>query len=175
MKSGGTISLIGLIISLSFDIHQNAILYGFGFTALYIYHYRKNILKATGIRWFILGGLLGLAYYFLFIVLPDPQNFIEYYRFTLATTHPMPIMTFNLVELLKSLRSEIGRYRFGDNPMDLVLMVSAIAYLIIRRKWADRLLLVFLSALMVGFVLLIRNKEFTYSILVYPYLLIMVA
>jgi hypothetical protein len=153
---------------ISVDIHQNALFFALGFGCLYLYHYRKNILRERGTWLFILGVLLGVFYYLFFVVLPHQSDFVNFYGFTLGTTHQLPLLTLNPLAILKSARAEIGRYRFFENSLDFAVIVASIIYLSFRRRKGDRSLLIYTATLFACFVLLVGNKEFEYAIYLYP-------
>jgi len=167
--------LSGLLISLSLDIHWNAIILGVGLFVLYIYHYRAQVLKSSDTWLFILGVSLGLIYYLIVVVMPDPSKFVSFYRFSSEISHPMPLFSFNLMELLRSVREEIRRYGFYQNSVDFIFIFAGMVYLIFRRSKADRLLLIFIATVFLGFVLLTGNKSFEYAIILYPFFILVAA
>ena len=167
--------LTGFMITVSIDIHQNVVLFGLGFTVLYLYHYRKNILRERGIWLFILGGFFGALYYLTVVVLPHKTDFINSYRFAMGTSHQLPLLTFNIKAILMSARAEIGRFRFFDNSLDFAVIVASIVYLAVRRSKEDRTILLYTGILFAGFVLLIGNKEYEYAIYLYPNFMIISA
>ena len=168
-------TLTGLLISLSVDIHQNAILFGLGIFALYILNYGRNVLRERGTWMFIAGGLLGLLYYGVLLLLPGTSAFVDYYRFSLSTTHQMPILSLDILELFKSLRAEIGRYHFFEHDLAFVLIGASIVFMVFRRLKADLALLVFTGTVFAGFVLIVGNKHDIYAILLYPFFMLMVS
>ena len=82
--------LAGLIIALSVDIHQNAILYAMGLSVLYLLTYRKNVFRQTGTWLFIAGGAAGIAYYLAIYILPSLKDTLNYYQFSFVNSHPIP-------------------------------------------------------------------------------------
>ncbi len=167
--------LAGLIIALSVDIHQNAILYAMGLSVLYLLTYRQNVFRQAGTWLFIAGGAVGVAYYLAVYIIPSLKDTLNYYQFSFVNSHPIPIASLNPIDLIKSARDEIGRYHFFDNSLDFVLIGASIIYFAIRRHRADLALLLFVGTVFAGFILLIGNKHDIYAILLYPFLMIMVA
>jgi hypothetical protein len=167
--------LSGLVIGLSIDIHQNAILFIFGLGALYIAYYGRNVIRSYGAWLFALGVLLGLGYYVTVFILPNPGAYFRLFSLSLGNTHQAPITTLNPVNLLKSARAEIGRYHFYENNLDFALIGASFAYLAVRRSRYDRLLLVFSLTVLSGFVLLLGNKHDVYAILLYPFFMLLLA
>jgi 4-amino-4-deoxy-L-arabinose transferase-like glycosyltransferase len=167
--------LAGLLIGLSFDIHQNASLFAIGLGVLYLFNYRFRVLKQSGTWLFVFGGLLGVAYYAFVYVLPNASDFFNYYRFSLGISHQMPLMTLNPLSILKSAREEIGRFHFFENSLDFALIGASVVFLALRRKRADRFLLIFTGSVFIAFVLLVGNKHDIYAILLYPCFMLMVA
>jgi 4-amino-4-deoxy-L-arabinose transferase-like glycosyltransferase len=167
--------LAGLIITLSLDIHQNAILFALGIVVLYIFEYGRKTLRTPGTWVFVLGGLLGLAYYLILLILPSGSAFVNYYRFSLGTSHQLPLLTLDPLELLRSARAEIGRYHFFENSLGFVFIGASFVYLVIRRFRNDNRLLIFTLTVFIGFVLIVGNKHDIYAILLYPYFMLMVS
>ena len=167
--------LAGLLVGLSLDIHQNAVLYALGLAAMYLAFYKSKMLRRSGTWLAAAGGLLGIAFYVAGHILPSPSAYFNLFSFSFASPHKVPIGSLNPLDLLASARAEIGRYHFFDNSLDFVLIGASVAYLAVRRLQADRLLLAFAAAIFAGFVLFIGNKHDIYAILLYPFLMLMVA
>jgi hypothetical protein len=133
------------------------------------------MLRQRGTWLAAIGGLLGLAFYAVVHILPSPSAYSSLFSLSFAGPHKVPIQSLNPLDLLASMRAEIGRFRFFENYLDFVLIGASVAYLAVRRSKADRLLLVFTGATFAGFVLFIGNKHDVYAILLYPFLMLMVA
>ena len=96
----------GLLLGIGQDIHQNAMFFAAGLGILYIYNYRFSILRRRGFWLFIAGCALGIIYYIAFTVAPHWADFQNYYRFSLETSHRMPLLTGDLLYLVKSIIAE---------------------------------------------------------------------
>jgi 4-amino-4-deoxy-L-arabinose transferase-like glycosyltransferase len=167
--------LAGALIIMAVDIHQNAVLFAVASGILYLFWYGKNILRTRGVWFFLLGGFVGVLYYMFVVVIPNQSDFIKFYSFTLGTTHQLPLLSFDPLTILKSARAEIGRYRFFENSVDFAAIVASIVYLTFRRKKEDRTLVVYTVTLLACFVLFVGNKEYLYTIYLYPFFMLMVA
>jgi len=167
--------LAGLLIGLSLDIHQNAVLFMLGFAVLYIVYYGKSVFKSRGTWLFALGALIGIGYFVAVFILPNPEAYFGLFSLSLGNTHQVPITTLNPLRLLQSADDEIGRYHFFENSLDFALIGASIVYITVRRAKYDRLLLSFIAAVFVGFVLFIGNKHDIYAILLYPFFMLLVA
>ena len=167
--------LAGLLVGLSLDIHQNAVLFMIGFAILYLAFYGKEFFKSGGTWLFGLGAAIGIGYYAATFILPDPQAYFNLFSLSLGNTHKIPITTLNPLHLLQSADDEIGRYHFFENSLEFVLIGASTIFLAFRRNRYDRLLLSFITAVFLGFVLLIGNKHDIYAILLYPFFMLMVA
>ncbi|GAB4544531.1 MAG: hypothetical protein Kow0063_38290 [Anaerolineae bacterium] len=167
--------LTGLLIGLSLDVHQNGVLYALGLAAMYLAFYKTRILRQPGTWLVAAGGLLGIAFYVVVHILPSPNAYFSLFSLSFAGPHKVPVQSLNPLDLLASLRAEFGRYHFFENTLDFVVIGASIALLIVRRLQADRLLLAFAAATFAGFVLFIGNKHDIYAILLYPFLMLMVA
>jgi|GEM_PF-1206908 len=167
--------LAGLLVGLSVDIHQNAILYALGLVAMYLALYKARVFRQPGTWLAAAGGLLGIAFYVAGHILPSPSAYFSLFSLSFAGPHKVPVQSLNLLDLLASARAELGRYHFFENSLDFVLIGASIAYLAVRRSQADRLLLAFTAATFAGFVLFIGNKHDIYAILLYPFFILMVA
>ncbi|MEZ4618586.1 MAG: glycosyltransferase family 39 protein [Caldilineaceae bacterium] len=164
-----------LLIGLSLDIHFNGILFAPGLAALYLLSYRQRIFMRSGTWLAALGGLLGIGYYVTVKILPNPEAYYALFQFSYAFTHKLPIAGFNPLEILSSLRAEIGRFHFYDNNLDFALIGASALYLARRQSTADQRLLLYLGCAFLSFVLFVGNKHDVYAILLYPFFLLMVA
>jgi len=167
--------LAGLLIGLSLDIHQNAVLFMLGFGVLYIVNYGKSVFKRRGTWLFSLGAIIGVGYFVATFILPDPEAYFRLFSLSLGNTHQVPISTLNPLILLQSIDDEIGRYHFFENSLAFALISASVVYLLLRRSKHDQLLLSFVGAIFAGFVLLIGNKHDIYAILLYPFFMLLVA
>lgn len=165
----------GLLVGLSLDIHQNGMMFVLGLASMYIVAYRSRVLRSSGAWLCAAGGTLAILYYVIVHILPNPSLHFSTSNFFLGTTHQMPSQSLNPLDLLASLRGEIGRYHFYESNLDFALIGASLAYFIVRRNQSDRLLLAFVGASFTGFVLFVGNKHDIYAILFYPFLLLMVA
>jgi 4-amino-4-deoxy-L-arabinose transferase-like glycosyltransferase len=165
----------GILMGLSLDIHLNGVLFIGGIAFLYLYYYGKRIFRSPGTWFFVAGIGIGLLYYIVVNMIANADNFLDFFRFSLGVSHPMPLLSLDPLELVKSVRDEIGRYHFFENRIDFVVIGASITYLFVRRSLPDKFLLLFAGTVFVGFVFFIGNKHDIYAILLYPYFLIMVA
>ena len=167
--------LAGLLVGLMLDIHQNAVLFMLGFAVLYLANYRTKMFKSSGTWLFALGAAIGIVYYLAAFILPDPEAYFNLFSLSLGNTHVIPITTLNPLHLLQSVDDEIGRYHFFENSLEFALLGASTIYIAYRRNLYDRLLLSFIAAIFLGFVLLIGNKHDVYAILLYPFFMLLVA
>jgi 4-amino-4-deoxy-L-arabinose transferase-like glycosyltransferase len=167
--------LAGLLLGVALDIHQNAALFGLGLVAMYWVTYRRHMFRRRGTWLCAVGGLLGIGYYLAVHVLPNPEGYALFMRFSLSTTNQPPIRTLSLMSWIAAAAHEVGRYHFFQNSLDFALIGAGIAYLSARRSRNDRLLVVFVAVTFVAFVLFIGNKDDIYAVLFYPFLMLMVA
>ena len=166
--------LAGLLVGVMIDIHQNAVLFMLGFFALYLVNYGKGLFRSQGTWLFAGGAALGIGYFLIAFILPDPEAYFGLFSLSLGNTHQVPITTLNPLTLLKSVDDEIGRYHFFENGLSFALIGAGAIFLAYRHNRFDRLLLAFVGAVFLGFVLLIGNKHDVYAILLYPFFLLMV-
>lgn len=167
--------LAGLLIGLSLDIHQNAVLFMIGFAALYLAFYGRRLFMSQGTWFFALGAAIGIGYYVSMFILPNPAAYFNLFSLSLGNTHVIPITTLNPLVLLQSVDDEIGRYHFLENGLAFALIGASTLFSVRRRNVYDRMLLVFVTAVFAGFVLLIGNKHDVYAILLYPFFMLLVA
>ena len=167
--------LAGLLVGLSLDIHQNAVLFMLGFAVLYIAFYGKKVFKSWGTWLFVLGAAIGIGYYLIAFIVPNPEAYFKLFSLSLGNTHKIPITTLNPLRLLKSVDDEIGRYHFFENGLEFALIGASTIFIAYRHKKFDRLLLAFIAAIFSGFVLFIGNKHDVYAILLYPFFMLLVA
>lgn len=167
--------LAGLLLGLSLDIHQNGLIFAIGLAALYLSTYRLRFLRKRGSWLCALGGLVGVAYYLIVHILPNPDAYFDLYSFHMTGVQKPPVMALSLRSLLASACGEFGRYDFFTNNLTLALVGASIAYLLARHSKSDRRLLVFVGTTLAGFVLFVGNKTSLYAILFYPFFMLMIA
>lgn len=167
--------LAAFLIGISLDIHLNGILFAPGLAALYVAVYRQKVLVKSGTWLAALGGLLGIGFFVATKILPNPEAYRAQFDFSYAFTHKLPIAGLNPLDILASLRAEIGRFHFYDNNLDFALIGAGAAYLLVRRSSADRLLLLFTGLTFACFVLFVGNKHDVYAIVIYPFFMLIVA
>lgn len=169
--------LAGLLMGLTSDIHFNGLLFIPGIAVLYLMHYGFNLWRKPG-TWLIgLGGALGLLFYVVVHILPDPEVYSILYGWdaALARTLDVPITNFNLRTILSSLRDELGRYHFYDNNLDFALIGAGFLWLLVRGRKADRRLIVYIVLAVTFFALMVFHQDNLYAILFYPFLLLVAA
>lgn len=166
----------GFLLAVALDIHLNAAVFSFGFGALYLAAYGRSTLRRAETWLFLLGVGLGFAVYGILHFDPG-QDFLGILPsgFALGNTHQPPLMAFDLGRLLRSVEDEIGRYHFYENSLDFALIGASVIFMLTRHARADRLLLSFLAAVVLGFVLIVGAKHDVYAILLYPFFMLMVA
>jgi hypothetical protein len=167
--------LAGLLIGLSLDIHLNGILFVPGLACLYLATYGRQMLVRRGTWLCALGGVVGIGYFVAVKILPSPDAYVAQFNFSYAFTHRLPLAGVNPLDLLASLRGEIGRYHFFDNSLDFALIGASLGYLAMRRSRQDRHLLIYAGTTFLCFVLFVGNKHDVYAIALYPFMVLAVA
>ncbi|HUU35769.1 MAG TPA: hypothetical protein VMW48_17000, partial [Vicinamibacterales bacterium] len=143
--------------------------------ALYLTVYGTQMLVKPGTWLCALGGAVGIGYFLAINVLPNPTAYFALFEFSYTFTHRLPVTELSPLDLLASLRAEVGRFHFFENGLDFALIGASLAYLAARRSSADRRLLVYSGVTFLSFVLFVGNKHDVYAILLYPFMLLAVA
>jgi 4-amino-4-deoxy-L-arabinose transferase-like glycosyltransferase len=167
----------GLILTLSADIHLNGLMFAPGVAVVYLWVYGRSFFRRRGTWLIAAGGALGLFYYVAVHILPNPDVYFKLYAFdaAVARIQNLPIQEFNLRTVASAIRGEISRYHFYDNNLDFGLIGASIAYLISRRSWSDRFLLIFVGMAFLSFTMFVYHKDELYSILFYPFFMLAAA
>ncbi len=95
------------------------------------------------------------------------------FYFVTGAEAQIPLMNPSMI--IESAVRELARYRFRNNPFDLVLILLSGLYLLYRRSRMDRLVLTYIAAAFISAILLSGNKTFLYAINLYPFLMLIVA
>jgi 4-amino-4-deoxy-L-arabinose transferase-like glycosyltransferase len=167
--------LAGVVLGFSIDIHENAVFFIPGVAAIYLVTYRSKLLRKSGTWLIALGGLLGIAYYLAYHILPNPDAYFKLNSYFYEGIHQAPWQSLSLSTLLTSLRYSVGMYHFYDNTLEFALIGASIIYLTFRQQLYDRLLLIFTGTAFAFFVLFQGYKPDFYAILFYPFLMLMIA
>jgi len=167
--------LSGLILGLGFDVHQTSIIFIPALGVLYLLHYGKRVVLARGTWIVAIGGALGMGYYFATHMLPNPEvyNKLMTFYFAPGADAQIPLTRPSLIP--ESIIREFARYRFRENPFDLVMIVLGGLLLLLRRSKADWRLLIYTGVTLVSFILLSSNKTNLYAINLYPFFMLIVA
>lgn len=163
----------GLLVGLSVDVHQNGLFFAPAFAAIYLAHYGRSLLRQRGTWLAALGGALGLAYYLIVFILPSPDTYFKLYSFDFAEVNQIPFQSIG--GIVNAVRTEIGRYRFYDNNLDFALIVAGFVYMLFRCSKLDRPLLIMVAVTFAVFALFRGSKTTFYAILLYPFMVLIVA
>jgi len=166
----------GLLIGIGVDVHLNGGVMAIGLAAVYAVAYGRQVLRRPG-PW-LFGGTAALAFAGLEVPrrLTLGADAVRGVSVALTQSHRPPILDLSLMNLLRSVDNEIGRYHFYENSLDLALIAAALVLLLARRSKADRMLLAFVGTAFAGFVLFVGNKAADmYAILFYPLFMLVVA
>lgn len=162
------------LIGFAINIHQNGLNYVLGFGLMYLVHYGRSLFMKRGTWLAAISGATGIAIFVVMHILPNPQVYFIFYNMYLSSTHQLPVLS--LLGLLRSVFGEIATtFDFDKHFLAFGLIIAAATGLLMRRSQQDRHLLAFIGGSWLGFVLLVGSKTFLYPILLYPFLMIMVA
>ncbi len=165
--------LSGLLIGLAIEIHPNAIIYGSVGVGVYIVIFQLEFWRKRLFWLFTIGMGFGFAFYIAIHILPFPQTYYAISQLQFASTHTPPLLTFSLATILEGFIST-GRLLLKVHPVELLLFLVAVVYLLIRHSKTDRIILPLVFTLLVSFALLVHNKLDYYAVLITPALDILV-
>ena len=166
--------LVGLLAGISLDIHQNGLLFIPGFIAIYLLKFNKKIFQ-KGSLFAVLGGAIGILFYLVVHYFPNPDVFWKLFSFSFSGPHISPFGNLNPIDVLKSIRGEVGRYHFYENNLDFALIGASITYLLARRSASDKILSLFVGVTFISFVFISGKKVDHYAILLYPLFMLIVS
>ncbi|HEY3390446.1 MAG TPA: glycosyltransferase family 39 protein [Prolixibacteraceae bacterium] len=167
--------LSGLILGFSIDVHENAALFIPGLAVVYLFNYQSVLIRKRGTWLVAIGGLIGIAYYVIYHILPSPVSYRLINSYWYETSHYMPILALSFRVILQSLLKEIGSFHFYYNSIDFALLGASLIYLFARRFKSDISLLLFILIAFFDFVLFQGVKTDYYAILFYPFLMLLIA
>ncbi len=166
--------LSGLCLGAAFETHAHAAVYVPALAALYFFDLRWTLFRKRHFWGVMVGGLLGLLFYVALHLLPYPQTYAAINRIAFTTTHVPPILTLDVGVLVQAVR-ELGRAIWLSHQAMSVVLILAALFLHRRHSKADQRLLVLNGVLLLGALLLIRNKILYYVILFSPAIPLMIA
>jgi 4-amino-4-deoxy-L-arabinose transferase-like glycosyltransferase len=168
--------LTGLVLGLAVDVHQNALMFIPALASLYLITYRFQLLRKQGAWLCAVGGLIGIGYYGLTHIAPNPSVYFTLFDISFGGPHKLPLLALlNPLNIARSFIHEIGRYHFFENTLDFALIGASVSYLAVRRSRSDLRLLSFVILSFICFVLFVGNKHDIYAILFYPFFMLIVA
>ncbi len=168
--------LAGFLLTMSVDIHPNALMFFPGLAAMYLVAYRQVILRRGG-TWFCLSGAaLGILIYVVARLSAGSTVFlVGDGALLVASSHKPPVASLNPRVLLDSLVGQLHSLGLGANGLAFAVLAAGSACLAVRRRREDQLLLAFFGSAFVAFVLFIGNKASFYAILLYPFVVLVSA
>lgn len=161
----------GLTVGLALDVHLNAIAF-LPLIGLVYAAYLPRFWRARPTLLFCSGLGLGLLYFLLVRVAPDPGQFARSGTYLISIDKTPPILSGDMVGMLAA---ELGRWRdyFGeDRRLELAVMLAALAAATARSISLRSLdpILFGLAAAFVLFVLIVNSKSEFYLVLFYPWM-----
>ena len=160
--------LAGLLVGLTLDVHLNGLVYIPALGALFLLGGPGLSVRAiAGNRrlWgYVAGVAVGVLFFAVMHLLPNPQDFIYLYKLGNGASHTPPLLTAGPVAWVQSIADVF--LQFGL-PLALLIALASVS-LAYRRSPSDKILLVLFAVLVVAFALVVRNKSIQYAILVSP-------
>ena len=162
------------VVAFSTTIHQNGVNYILGFASMYLIYYGWRVVIRPGTWLAAAGGVGGIAGFLGLHILPNPDVYFRMMNINLSSTHVIPLLAPMSIPY-SIFREVITTYDFDNNLLAFGLLLSGALVLFQRRATVDRLLLAFTTGSWLGFVLIVGNKTFLYPILLYPFMMMIIA
>ena len=151
-------SLIGILAVLAFEVHPNGIIYCLTIGTLFFFRYKWDTQKKPDFWGFVAGSVIGIIIYFILHIFPNPRTYFKLSQLVFSSTHIPPLFSLNLSVILNG---------FGDMVIMIILLCPQILIGILfvnrfrknRRPYITTLVVINLL-LLLGFLLLVRNKFF---------------
>lgn len=163
----------GLAASLIISLHANGLIVILSVAGLFIFEFKHLFFKKTAFWYYVAGLGLGVIYYSLDNIYPNPRNYFEIARYFAMVDHRLPILN-----PFSAIRLEVQRYTTyftGVRIIESVLFSASLLFALLRRKKSDWIILYLIISLVLGFTLLVSNKLSYYLIYLYPLLAILLA
>lgn len=162
----------GLLMALSVDVHQYALLLIPGLIAMYAARYGRRLLLERGTWLAALGGVLGLAFFLAIHVLPNPQAYVRMTAFDTYGSRTPPLLTFDPKQWLMAVLGEGRLYGFKRSPLELIALIVGVCVLAMRRSPTDKLVLGYTLGALLSLTFLSGKKSDLYAIFMYPHMLL---
>jgi 4-amino-4-deoxy-L-arabinose transferase-like glycosyltransferase len=166
--------LSGLLVGLAFEIHPHSAIFSPAIIALFFLDLHWAMFKSRNFWSFIAGNLLCFCIYVIFHIMPYPQNYFTLAQKAFTMTHTPPLLSLDSSVILQAI-FEMVLSLVSIYLVLIPVVIWAINVLIKRDSAADRVLLTLAATLVVGVILLIRNKIFYYNILFTPAIELIIA
>jgi hypothetical protein len=156
----------GLMMSLAFEVHVNAAIFGPIILTLMVAQCGWSILGSRQFGVFAFGVFIGLVTYLWMHVAQHPTTFFTMGKvFTL--THSPPILSASLIQPWSFLRITGGYWIYLTSGR---ILITALAAVTLYRAKCESSKVLFLTLVfgLIAFSLLIRNRMFYYAILIGP-------
>jgi 4-amino-4-deoxy-L-arabinose transferase-like glycosyltransferase len=144
--------LIGLIPSVACEIHLNAFIYIVTLFVLYLYHFRRKQLGKENVGLFLLGCILGLAFFHLQLLIfsgthtppifkpdifSDFQDAVDFIiLFVYSHLYAIPMLLWSISEVFKNRRKLMsGDIQDNENELHLLNIVMLASRILWIRNW----------------------------------------
>lgn len=148
--------LVGLIVSLAFEVHPNGIVYCVTVVVLFIYRYKLRTLRRTDFWGFIGGGATGVLIFFSLHVFPNPNTYIRLSQIVFSYTHIPTILSLNPSNILTGLL-EMSIMTMILFPQIIIGLSAIFRFRKLRPTYMGNLLVITFS-LIISFFFLVPNK-----------------
>jgi 4-amino-4-deoxy-L-arabinose transferase-like glycosyltransferase len=166
--------LVGIFVSLAFEIHAHAAIYSITIFTLFLAQYGLRFFKKIDFWGYALGLVIGIVFFLAIHVFPNPQTYLKLTQIVFGLTHLPPILTLNPSIIWDGL-SDTGVMVLFIYPQ---IFLGLWAIYIFRRGYPKYLntLLIISGILLISFALLVRTKFlYYYAIHFSPALSLLVA
>jgi 4-amino-4-deoxy-L-arabinose transferase-like glycosyltransferase len=160
-------ALGGIALGLGIETHLNSLIFLPVFGTYFLVEYGKTFIRRAACWGFAFGLSLGAVLFLVLHVLPFPQTYFQANLLLFGKTQQPPLLTWNVLEILKNLGYTGGLLLGGVGSLVLVGILAIPGIIQNKSKKARHLLFLNLS-LFISAALIMPNKSGWYAILLAP-------
>jgi hypothetical protein len=164
----------GLLLGLGFDVHPNITGFWAGIALVLLARYRLALWRSPQAWALVMGIALGLGVTLGMLAPAGLEARTASANVTLQSDKQPPVLVYSPAQMLAA---ESLRYvaLLRESPIDVLLIVVAVAWTLVRRDATDRPLLLLLFGLTVFFLAFVQTKYAYYVIIWYPIVVLLLA
>jgi hypothetical protein len=159
--------LAGFLLCMAVETHLNSLIFILTVLIMLVMEYRLRLVKLPLFWGFVAGGVLGVLYYLVLHVFPNPNTFFTLNNLIMQSGYAPAFTMIDLSYWVKTLQ-DMGNLIFAACTTAVILLPFGLCRIYTKPDKLPRKLAAFLLILLALFLVVVRKKTYFYAILLTP-------